>query len=129
MQPSLHIASRFISACFPLQKLQERQATLKKCTIGEKEKEKWNKVMTAEMMSSEESNGEDDVVIVKPLTWRSGRVTRFFKELDQAGIDSKTSQAKRQRKERVMGSVESMRPMPSASLPSWAFTSSASTTA
>ena len=84
--------------------------------------------MTAEVMSSEESNG-DDVVIVKPLTWRSGRVTRFFKKLDQAGIDSKTSQAKRQRKERVMESVESMRPMPSASLPSWAFTSSASTTA
>ena len=81
--PSLQIASMntlFLLVFHALQKLQERQATLKKCTIGEKEKEKWNKVMTAEMLLSEESNnGEDDVVIVQPLPWRSGRVTRFFK--------------------------------------------------
>ena len=111
----------------PTQKLQERQATLKKCTMSERDKEKWGKILRADVMSSEESDSADDVVIVKPLPWRSLKVSHFFKELDQAGIDSKTKQAKRQRKQRVTGSIESERPTPVVTLPSWAYTSSAGT--
>ena len=112
----------------PTQKLHERQATLKKCAMSEKDKEKWGKVLRADVMSSEESDDADDAVIIKPLPWRSLRVTRFLKELDQAGVESKTMQAKRQRKQRVMGSSESERPMPVVALPSWAYTSSAGAT-
>lgn len=96
--------------------------------MSEKDKEKWSKVLKADVMSSEESDSADDVVIVKPLLWRSLKVTRFFKELDQAGIESKTKQAKRQRKQRVTGSIESERPMPAVTLPSWVYTSSGGTT-
>ena len=116
--------THFLCLLFPpTQKLQERQATLKKCAMSEKDKEKWGKVLRADVMSSEESDSADDVVIVKPLPWRSLKVQRFFNELDQAGIESKTMQAKRQRKQRVIGSIESERPMPSVTLPSWAYTS------
>ena len=79
-------------------------------------------------MSSEESDGADDAIIVKHLPWRSLKVTRFFKELDQTGTESKTMQAKRQKKQRVMGSNKSERPMPAVTLPSWAYASSAGTT-
>ena len=95
--------------------------------MSEKDKEKWRKVLRADVMSSEESDGADDAVIVKPVPWWSLIVMRFFKELDQAGVESKTMQAKWQRKQRVIGSIESERPMPAVTLPSWAYMSSAGT--
>lgn len=46
-------------------------STLKKFTTSEKDKSKWAKVMTSDMMSSEESDSHDeDLIIVKPLQWR-----------------------------------------------------------
>ena len=55
--------------------------------------------MTSDMMSSEESDSHDeDLIIVKPLQWRHDRVGLFFHRLDQAGGESKTTQAKQQRK-------------------------------
>ncbi len=41
---------------FITQKLQERQATLTKSTMAQKEKDKWAKVLVADMMSNEESD-------------------------------------------------------------------------
>ena len=40
----------------------------------------WEKIMVTTMMSSEESgnDGEDEVLIVHPLTFRSPKVDRFF---------------------------------------------------
>ena len=35
-------------------------------------------------MSSEESDSEDDVIIVKPLQWRNERVALYFHRLDEA---------------------------------------------
>ena len=62
------------------------------------------------MMSSEESDsGDEDVIIVKPLQWRHERVALIFR-LDDAGVESKTTQAKRQRKQRTKSSVPSLRP-------------------
>ena len=75
------------------------------------------------MMSSEESDsGDEDVIIVKPLQWRHERVALIFHRLDDAGVESKTTQAKRQRKQRTKSSVPSLRPKPLASsIPAWAF--------
>ena len=53
------------------------------------------------MMSSEESGGEDsdsDVIIVRPLPWRSARVNDFFASLDDNTKFHMSSQAKRQTK-------------------------------
>lgn len=90
---------------------------------SEKDKAKWSKVLIAGMMSSEESDSEDeDFIIVKPLQLHHERVALFFHRLDDAGIESKTTQAKRQQKQRTKSSVPSLRSKPLASgLPAWAF--------
>ena len=77
--------------------------------------------MKVELMSSEESNDDDEfTIIVKPLPWRSLKVTRFFEALDDAGAESKTAQARRQRRQRVIGATPSERSVPAALLlPSW----------
>ena len=71
------------------------------------------------MMSSEESEtADDDTIIVKPLPWRSSKVTDFFQNLDDLGSEGKISQAKRQRRQRVLSTCASQRPKPA--LPAWA---------
>ena len=53
------------------QKLEERKASLLKLNFKEEtHKEKWMKAMTIDLMSSEESDKED-VIVVRPLHWRS----------------------------------------------------------
>ena len=60
----------FPCICYLVQKLQERQATIKRNTLPEHQKEKWSKAIIADMMSSEESDGDDDYsIIIKPLPW------------------------------------------------------------
>ena len=75
--------------------------------------------MVSELISSEESD-ENDSIIVRPLPWRAPKVTDFFKKLDVLIDEDKTSQAKRQRKDRVMSSTESSRPIPASRIPKWA---------
>ena len=72
--------------------------------------------MVSELISSEESD-ENDSIIVRPLPWRA---PDFFKKLDVLIDEDKTSQAKRQRKDRVMSSTESSRPIPASGIPKWA---------
>lgn len=91
---------------------------LEKSSMAPKEKEKWSKVFISELHSSEES-GEEDVIIVKTLPWRSDRVTQMFHQLDEKVQEGKSSQAKRQKKRRVVGVNNSTRPKPSG-LPKWA---------
>lgn len=79
----------------------------------------------ADLMSSEESSmdEEDEVLKIHTLPWRAGRVTRMFHQLDNEAAKSKTPQAKRQRKRRVMGS-SSLRQRPvlvDSNLPNWVF--------
>jgi hypothetical protein len=58
-----------------IQKLQERQATFNISAISGKEKEKWMKIFVPEMISSEESDDDnEDTVVIKPLGWRSQKV-------------------------------------------------------
>ena len=49
-------------------------------------------------MSSEESDDDKDVIVVKPLLWRAAKATETLQNLDLFGIEGKTKQA-RQRKE------------------------------
>ena len=73
--------------------------------MPDKEKEKWAKVLHADLMSSEDSEGGgDDIIIVKPLQWRSTRVAKFLHTLD---VEGKTMQAKRQRKQLFPQSAQS----------------------
>ena len=89
--------------------------------MQQKEKEKWAKVLVPEMMSSEESDDEnDDLITVKPINWRAERVTAFLHRLDSKVETAKSSQAKRQRKRRVVSSESSVRTRPAHTLPDWA---------
>ena len=44
----------------------------------EKDKEKWRKIMSPDMMTSEESMSENEELMIVPLTWRSKMVTTFL---------------------------------------------------
>ena len=63
--------------------------------MAQKEKDKWMKVVVAEMMSSEESDTECfDTIDVKPLPWRREKVASFFHSLDGKIETAKSSQTK-----------------------------------
>ena len=82
-------------------------------------KDKWGQCLVSDLISSEDSD-ENDSIVVKPLPWRALKVTDFFKKLDVLIDEDKTSQAKRQRKDRIISSVESSRQKPSGGVPKWA---------
>ena len=104
--------------------VQKLQTILKKSTLPECQKEKWSKGVIADMMSSEESDGDDDnSIIVKPLPWRSSKISEFFKNLDIIGAEGKTCQAIRQRCQRFISSAPSHHPKPTASQAGWAYRS------
>ena len=82
------------------------------------QQEKWLKVVTTELMSTEES--EADGIVVHPLPWRSKYVTNMFEKIDTYCIRKKSSHAKRQTKFRKIGSPSS-RPQPNnQGIPDWA---------
>ena len=86
-----------------IQKLQERQAIFKRLSMAEKVKEKRLKMFTPEMISSEDSDSEhEDIIIVKPLSWCSSKVTQMFRDLDSKVEESKTVQAKGQKRKESM---------------------------
>lgn len=90
----------------------------KKSNVADKEKEKWMKAFVPELVSSEESNSDEDVIMVRPLQWRSEKVTSMFYRLDEKIESSKTTQAKRQKRRRVLGTECSARPQPPG-VPKW----------
>ena len=61
--------------------------------------------MTLEFISSEDSGSDDgdEVLMVRPLPWRSTRVDHMFNDLDKQSLADKSLQAKRQMKHRVLG--------------------------
>ena len=78
----------------------------------------WEKVMTIEMMSSEESGNDGEYI--HPLPFRSAKVDRFFSMLDDKIKETKSPQARRQMKKRVMGDI-SARGVPDGHyFPKWA---------
>ena len=103
--------------------MQERKVTLERSSLSKQDKLKWTEILTFEMMSSEEDASEDDEsIIIRPPPWRSCTVNEFFKALDDKSKETKSKQALRQTKARVLGSY-SDRPKPSSKqIPRWAFT-------
>lgn len=94
-------------------------STFTKAKIKDSEREKWAKVFVVDMMSSEESDMENEEnIIVKTLPFRHARVSSYFKAIDEASDKQKTPQALRQRKRRILGG-ESDRSVPT-NLPKWA---------
>ena len=87
--------------------------------LTEEQRTKWLAVVKNELISSEESD-EDDTIIVHPLPWRSEYVNRMFQKIDKYCFSKKSPQAKRQMKKRMTGSPSS-REMPVTMDPVWAF--------
>lgn len=107
---ALHLASQLCSHFFIIQKLQERQATVNKSAMPQKEKGKWRNMLVTEMMSSEESNlDNEDVTTVKPLPWHAECLLFFTVWTAKWRW---RSQAKRQHKRRVESSECSLRSKP-----------------
>ena len=104
-----------------VQRLEERQSEFKRLSYSDGDRVKWEKVLTSQMISSDESETDDDkaVLVVNELEWRSDRVTNFFVKLDSAHEDRKSEQAKRQTKPHIRNGTTSTRVAP-LNLPSWA---------
>ena len=70
-------------------------------SYSDSDREKWRKVLVNQLMSSDESEYEDDqaVFVVKELPWRSSKVTAFFEKLNGVCQSQKTEQASQQTKE------------------------------
>lgn len=85
-----------------LQKLESRKAVLlKTSSLKDAQRDLWKKVVVKEFISSEESGEEDlengwkqQVLLVKPLPWRSAKVSRFFSQLDHKAQKNKSKQSK-----------------------------------
>ena len=101
----------------------DRQAALKAIKFrNQADKEKWQKILTTEMMSSEESVSDEgeEVLKVKKLSWRKPIVEDMLKKLDSTLYSSKSPQARRQMKRRVLGEVSNREIVEDA--PKWAIT-------
>ena len=86
-----------------LQKKKDRECVIRKSKkLTSEEKDKWLQIVCNEFMSSEESEG-DDSLIVHSLPWRSKLVTSMFEKIDQNIIQSRSSRSKRQKKARKEG--------------------------
>ena len=89
-----------------------KMALTKKSFKKQEDRKKWEKVMYTEMMSSEESSKENDeeVLKIRPLTWRAEIVNKMFTELDLMLKKEKSPQARRQQKPRRIGEVSTRQP-------------------
>ena len=102
--------------------MQVRLSTFTKANIKDSEREKWEKVFIPEMMSSEDSDPENEHnMFLKELPFRHERVTSYFHAIDEATNKTRCSQAVRQRKNRVLEGV-SDRTVPSG-VPKWSLKS------
>ena len=113
------------SQLVPLQKVTERKATLAKMTFtDERQRERWLLPMNIEFMSSEESgqDGDEEVMVVNTLPWRSHQVNRLFKQLDDKTNVNRTPKARRQVIPRTFSGEPSSRPRPADdTFPAWLF--------
>ena len=102
-----------------MQKVTQRCAELQKLSYSEADKKKWEKVLTPEIVSSDESDIDEEgksIFTEKELVWQNDRVTNF---LDDSTEKRKSDQAVKQSKPRVRGRKVSSRPNP-INAPSWA---------
>lgn len=95
-------------------------------SFSEEDREKWRKTLVTEMISSDDSESEDGkaVLFVKELPWRSDKVSKFFKKLDDNHRARRSEQAARQTKPRLhRGVLSSRQPPVKEQVPAWAIVS------
>ena len=82
---------------------------LKMSFTSESSKSQWEKILTVEFMSSDESGMEDDVdhLMVKPIHWRSTCVKNMLNYLDDKIWANKSQSARRQTRKRVVSTTPS----------------------
>ena len=86
----------------------------------EGQRERWKPAFHVDIMSSEDSatEGDEEVIMVKTLPWRSDQVNQMMKCLDDKIHSEKSAQAKR----RVASLSASSRSKPeSRNFPAWLF--------
>ena len=81
--PLKYTAVYTLISCVPkwlifLQKLEERLSVFKKRVYSQDDEQKWIKILVPAMMSSEESEDEENIIYVKDLPWRASIVKEFF---------------------------------------------------
>ena len=83
---------------------------------GGRDMEQWKAIL----MSSDESADEEgeELLVTHPLPWLSDTVSQFKLSLDQQIMQSKTPQARRQMKKRMVGCPSKRSIL--ENLPSWA---------
>ena len=81
-----------------IQKFQDRTAVFHKLKLSAKDKEKWERVLIIEVMSSEHSCSDSDDVFIEEIPWRSQIVDTFISKLDDKVWELKSPLAKRMRK-------------------------------
>ena len=106
-----------------VQKLKRRQTALAKTSsMTTVQKEKWAFSLTAEFMSSEESASESEEnegkFIIRPIPWRSEKISSFFASLDKKAAKNQSRRSVRMTMGRKPG-LPSHRAMPTG-LPQWA---------
>lgn len=103
-----------------LQKLNSRKVTLKKTgAIPSKEKPKFLEAIVPELMSSEDSEDDDGSFVVRPLPWRSSKISEILFALDEKH-DRKRSRKSRMMKFQRLEGLPSERPQPIAgTVPNW----------
>lgn len=85
--------------------------------ISDRHREKWEEVLHLEYMSSEDSEGENELK-VRPLPWVSEKVTKFKECLDKESEKGMNAQSKRQKKRKTIGPL-SNRPRPTVANSTW----------
>ena len=117
----VELFSKLVNLCFIIQRLAEQESAFKNMSYSEIDRQKWRKVLIADMISSDSSGVEDTipVLVAKEIPWRSHKVTNFFDKLDNFHEDLKSEQAKRQTKRQIRRGKVSSRGMLDG-IPKWA---------
>ena len=88
--------------------MEARKSSLNRTfSVKEEHKPLWMEVIVPEFMSSEDSDEENgkSALAIRPLTWRSPKVTKFFRQLDVKSNKYKSDRGRRQTIPRKVGNV------------------------
>lgn len=122
------LITKIIIFLFSQKRRDRESAVLRNKKLSEEQKTKWLKVMKIEMMSSEESEMDDDnrdeLLKIRSLPWRSSEVNRMFSKIDAYNLAGKSPASRRQMKRKKRVEETSSRQLTTeirASLPDFAF--------
>lgn len=88
-------------------------------STSDKDKEKWKECLIEELISSEDSE-DDGSFLIRPLPWRSEKVTSFFCNLDKKQDKKKSHRSKIMTFERKTGPPSQRSKPLDGSVPAWA---------